>query len=130
MSCAGYSQLAMSDVVDVDYVMDVVVFQHYLFPGDRGALARCIDRVERGAEISVGRLVAEAQREPVEAHLGKAVADFEQLHVGDVVRGPRLGQTGRARTLGADPEDPILKALFGAVPNQRNLALRIFGQGI
>src|SRR5260370_22460320 len=129
MTCSGSSQLARSDVIDVDHVVDVVVLQHYLFPGDCEVLARGIDRVERGAEISVGRLVTEAQRKPVEADLDKTVADFQQLHISDVVRRSRLGQAGSARALGPNAEDSILGSLLRAVPDQRDFALRVFSQG-
>src|SRR5258708_39230493 len=106
------------DVVDIDHVMDVVVLQHDLLLGDCEVLARGIDGVERSTEIGVGRLVTKAQRDPVETHLYKTVAGFQQFHVGVVVLHARLWQALRARSLGSDPEHPIFKTLLRADPDQ------------
>src|SRR5260370_28331146 len=87
--CPGSSRLALSDVVDVDHVMDVVVLQYDLLLGDREALTRGIDGVERSTEIGVGRFVTKTQRDPIEPHLYKTVCCFQQFHVADVVRRTR-----------------------------------------
>src|SRR5271168_4255453 len=63
-----------SDLVDVDNVMDVVVLQDDLLALDHrpcGARGEC---VEGRTKIGVHRLVAKAERHPVEAQPALAVA--------------------------------------------------------
>src|ERR1700758_2865142 len=109
---------ARSDVIDVHDVVDVVILQNYFLPCDQRLRASGVEGVERRAEIGIHTLVAVAERHPIEPQLADTVLLLEDLHVTDVVRGPRLGQAGGTRPLGADPEDPILEAALVAVPDQ------------
>src|SRR4051812_43354982 len=109
-------------------MMDVVIFQDNLLLRYTGLIARGVQRVERSPEICIHGLVAVVQREPIEAQLAGAVLLLHNLNVADVVRRPRLWKAGRARSLGVDPEHPVLEAALVAVVDQRDFSLRVFGE--
>src|SRR4051812_37524144 len=119
-----------SDLVDVDDVVDVVVLQDDLLAADQRVFAGGVHRVEGRAEIRVRRLVAEAEGHPVEAELRQPARLLQDLDVADVVRGPRLRQARGAAALGPDAEDAVFEATPVAVPDQRDLGLRILGQPV
>src|ERR671932_117068 len=56
------------------------------------------------------------------------MSDVIDLDIADVVRGARFRQAGGTGTLRADAEDAILQATLVAVPDQRDLPLRVLGQ--
>jgi hypothetical protein len=88
-----------------------------------------IQRVERRSEISIHRLVAKAAGDPVEPDLADAAGLLHDFNIADVMRRPRLRQAGGARPVGLNAEDPVFQPATVGVVNQRNLGLRIDGQG-
>src|SRR6516165_976258 len=119
-----------SDVVDVDDVVDVIVLQNDLLAPDQWPFAGGVDRVEGRTEIGVHRLIAVTERHPIAAQLRQAFGLLDDFDIVDVVRGTRLRQAGGARTFGANAEDAVLKPTFVAVPDQRDLALRVLCQRV
>src|SRR5258707_341130 len=99
--------VAWSDVIDIDDVVDVVVLQDDLLALDERALAGRVELIERRAEIAVGRLVAEAEGDPVEAQRAGLLRLPDDLDIADVVGRPRFRQAGGARSLRLDPEHSV-----------------------
>src|ERR1700760_1874265 len=118
-----------SDMIDIDHVMNIVVLQNDLLVSDDRLVPRGIQCVEGRSEISVHRLVAETTGDPVEPDPADSLGLLHDLDIADVVRRPRLRQAGGARPVGLDAEDPVFQAASMGVVNQRNLGLRIGGQG-
>jgi hypothetical protein len=117
------------DVIDVEQVVVVVVLEHHVLALDQGLLAARVDRVLRGAEVQVDRVVAEAVRGPVEGHAQAVLVARQHLDVVDRVAGARVGR-GRARAVGLDAEHAVFQALAGRVVDQRDLVARVGGEAV
>src|SRR5690554_6240915 len=130
MSVAPDRYARPSQVVDINHLVDVIVIQNDLLLGDHRLFTAGIQRQESGTEEHLGLVVTMAVGLPVVAQLHRAPLLLENLDVGTQVSGARLRHGAGAGALGLDPVHPILQPGTVGIVNQRQLGLRVLGEGI
>src|SRR5450830_1363135 len=118
-----------SNMININDLVDIVVLEYHLLAGDQRLSASDIKAIERGSEVGIRGLVAMAEGVPVETQFDFSPVATQHLQVGDQVRGAWLRGAG-AGAFGLDPEHAVFQAIAVGVVDQRDLALRVFGQAV